>query len=234
MRWRYEDFETSFLAFVRELDLESIASESDDAGMRSANEAELAALRGESASTADLMEKTYGLLSTGKAVEFVSAKLGELQQKLADLNQQITAKEAEQKALLSREATFYRSKDEIKSLLVKLQSTPTERLFKLRAQIASRLKNLVQTIDVATLGDRPKLQRTIDFLEQQPDSEDVISHLKDRLSHPDSARRHFAVGFRNNSVRAAYPHDDDPLKYEQQITGHPGTGEGISVEYGDV
>lgn len=234
VRWRYEDFETSFLAFVQELDLESIVSESDEADKRSANEAELAALRGESASISDLMEKTYGLLSTGKAVEFVSAKLGELQQRLADLSQQIAAKEAEQQTLLSREVTFYRSKDEIKSLLVKLQSTPTDRLFKLRAQIASRLKNLVQTISVATLGDGPQVQRTIEFLEQQPDSEDVVSHLKDRLSGRDAARRYFAVGFRNNSVRAVYPRDDDPLKYEQQITAHPGTEKAISVEYGDA
>lgn len=81
-RWRYEDFETSFLAFVQELDLENIISESDEAHERSANEAKLTALRGESASISDLMEKTYGLLSTGKAVEFVSTKLGELQKNL--------------------------------------------------------------------------------------------------------------------------------------------------------
>lgn len=135
---------------------------------------------------------------------------------------------------MSRKATFYRSKDEIKSLLAKLQSTPADRLFKLRAQIASRLKTLVQTISVATLGDRPLVQRTIEFLEQQPDSEDVVFHLKERLNERDAARRYFAVGFRNNSVRVVYPHDNDPLKYEQQITGHPGTDKDISVEYGDA
>ena len=86
LRWRYEEFETSFLAFVQELDLESIVSESGDVDKRSVNEAELAALHGELVAMSDLMEKTYSLLSTGNAVEFVSAKLGELQQRLADLN----------------------------------------------------------------------------------------------------------------------------------------------------
>lgn len=234
VRWRYQDFETSFLAFVCELDLESLISGSNDTDRRAAIETELAALRGEAASVSDLMEKTYSLLSTSTALDFVSGKLGELQQRHASLSQKIASKEAEQQTLLSREVVFYRSKDQIKSLLSKLRNTPTDRLFKLRAQIASRLKSLVQTIIVATLGDKPKLQRAIEFLEQQPNSEDVISHLKERLSEHDAARRYFAVGFRNNSVRVVYPHDDDPLKYDQQITGHPGTDKEISVRYGDA
>ena len=86
---------------------------------------------------------------------------------------------------------------------------------------------------MATLGDRPQVKRTIEFLEQQPNSEDVISVLKARLSGHDLSRRYFAVGFRNNSVRVVYPHDDDPLKFEQQITANPGTDKDISVEHPD-
>ena len=110
-------------------------------------------------------------------------------------------------------------------LLERLKVPSGAELYKLRAQIASRLKNLVLTISVATLGDRPRLKRTIEFLEQQPDSEDVVFYLKERLSEREAARRYFAVGFRNNSVRVVYPHDDDPLKYEEQITDHSGSDE---------
>ena len=75
IRWRYQDFETSFLAFVQELDLESIINASDDAQRRKRLDDELSALRGELASTIELMEKTYALLQSGAATEFVAGKL---------------------------------------------------------------------------------------------------------------------------------------------------------------
>jgi DNA invertase Pin-like site-specific DNA recombinase len=59
IRWRYSDFEASFLAFVEEVDIESIASESAHAGDRERLDAELGALRGELATVTDLMERTY-------------------------------------------------------------------------------------------------------------------------------------------------------------------------------
>jgi DNA invertase Pin-like site-specific DNA recombinase len=233
IRWRYQDFETSFLAFVRELDLESIFNNNSDIERRSAIEAEILALRGELTSVSNLMEKTYELLSTGNAVDFVSAKLGELQTRQAILTQSLASKDAEQQTLLSRESTFYRSKGEIKTLLAQLQGPSSDKLFKLRAQIASRVKDLVGSIIVAPLGDRPRLERTIEFLKTQSNSEPVIAHLRNRLGNHDDARRYFAIGFHNSSVRVVYPHDDDPLSYEQQITAHPGTGKGISLEYGE-
>jgi hypothetical protein len=132
-----------------------------------------------------------------------------------------------------RASSLRQSRAGLTHLLERLKVPSGAELYKLRAQIASRLKNLVLTISVATLGDRPRLKRTIEFLEQQPDSEDVVFYLKERLSEREAARRYFAVGFRNNAVRVVYPHDDDPLKYEEQITAHPGSDEGIAVEYGD-
>src|SRR4029077_6100194 len=54
-RWRYQDFEASFLAFVQELDLESVVNVNDDAEKRKRLERELSAIRGELSSVADLM-----------------------------------------------------------------------------------------------------------------------------------------------------------------------------------
>jgi len=36
-------------------------------------------------------------------------------------------------------------------------------------------------------------------------------------THPDQARRFFAVGFRDGNVRVVFPGKDDPLRYEQQV-----------------
>jgi hypothetical protein len=58
-RWRYVDFESSFLAFVRELDLESVLDADGNAEKEANFNAEIEALRGEIASVAELMEKTF-------------------------------------------------------------------------------------------------------------------------------------------------------------------------------
>jgi DNA invertase Pin-like site-specific DNA recombinase/prefoldin subunit 5 len=225
VRWRYNDFEASFFAFVSELDLESLIDLDAEATQRKGIESEISSLEGRLADIRASMEKTYALLDTGSAVEFVSAKLKELQQRNDECSADLSEKTRIRDALALRASSLRQSRAELTQLVKRLQAPSGAELYKLRAQIASRLKNLVQTINVATLGNRPQLQRTIEFLEQQPDSNDVISHLKDRLSGPESARRYYAVGFRNNSVRVVYPHEDDPLKYEQQIIAKRGVRE---------
>ncbi|OPH84528.1 site-specific recombinase [Nitrobacter vulgaris] len=233
VRWRYQDFETSFFAFVSELDLESLIDQDAEATQRKLIESEISSLEGQLADIKASMEKTYALLDAGSAVEFVSAKLKELQQRDNECDTKLIEKKRVRDALALRASSLRQSRAGLTHLLERLQGPSGAELYKLRAQIASRLKNLVLTISVATLGDRPKLQRTIEFLEQQPDSEDVISHLKKRLNEGKTARRYFAVGFRNNAVRVVYPRDDDPLKYEEQITDHPGNDKRFAVEYGD-
>jgi DNA invertase Pin-like site-specific DNA recombinase len=94
-RWRYPDFEASFLAFVEELDLQSIISAGEDAEKRKRLEDDLSALRGELSSVNELMEKTYALLSAGGPPEFVAGKLNELKARQSDLEMRFETKEAE-------------------------------------------------------------------------------------------------------------------------------------------
>lgn len=233
VRWRYKDFETSFFAFVSELDLESLIDQDAEATQRKRIESEISSLEGQLADIKASMEKTYALLDAGSAVEFVSAKLKELQQRNNECDGKLIEKKRVRDALALRASSLRQSRAGLTDLLERLQGPSGAELYKLRAQIASRLKNLVQTISVATLGERPKLERTIEFLEQQSVSEGLISRLMERLKDRDAARRYFAVGFRNSAVRVVYPHDDDPLKYEEQMTDHPGSDERFVVEYGD-
>lgn len=124
--------------------------------------------RGELTSVDDLMEKTFAVLASGGPVEFVTGKLNELKLKQADLTQRLRAKDSENRDFLSRESRFHSSKDEIRQLVEQLQSPATDELFNLRAQIASKLKVLIETLLVAPLGDRPRMQKSIDHLKRQP------------------------------------------------------------------
>jgi hypothetical protein len=60
------------------------------------------------------------------------------------------------------------------------------------------------------------VRRTIEFLSKQPDAQDVIDHLEERLRSDEEHKRYFSVGFVNGTIRAVYPSADDPLRFETQ------------------
>jgi len=152
--------------------------------------------------------------------------LSELTQKQTELTRRLAAKAAEQQGLLSQETRYQRSQEEISHLVKRLQSPATEELFKLRAQIASQLKSLIETLLVASVGDRPRMQKSIDQLKGMAagEAEDVIACMEQQAVHSDQSRRYFAVGFRDSNVRIVFPEVDDPLRYQQQIVAREHRG----------
>jgi DNA invertase Pin-like site-specific DNA recombinase len=221
-RWRYKDFEASFLAFVQEIDVEAMINQDDESEKRRALESEVSAIEGELLSIEALMLRTFEVLATGAAIDFVSSRLRELESCQRDLKVRLRTKRHELELLNNRISTFYESKNQVRGFVERLQKPSGEELFKLRAQIASRIKNLVQTLVVAPLGDRPKTEKAIDYLRGETGADDVISLLAERLSSKKDDRRYFAVGFRNGTVRAVYPSAEDPLHYEQQLLATDG------------
>jgi DNA invertase Pin-like site-specific DNA recombinase len=216
-RWRYRDFEASFLAFVTELDVEAMINEGDEIQKRQEVESAISSTQGELSSVEQQMHRTYDLLTTGVAMDFVSGKLRELERRQNDLKERLVAKREELNSLAGRTANFYESKDEVRTFVDRLQRPDATELYKLRAQIASRLRTLVDSLIVAPLGDRPKTEKVIDFLRGQPGATDVISQMETRIIAGDDDAPYFAVGFRNGSVRAVFPANGDAMGYRQQI-----------------
>lgn len=218
-RWRYDDFEASFLAFVEELDIQSILQADSNAEKRRALADGLASLQGELASVTDLMEKTYGVLTGGGPVAFVTAKLNELEQRKIELTGRIGLQTEKQAEFLSAETRMTQSRDEIRDLLKRLQSSASGDLYKIRAQIASRMRAILIVLLVAPQGSRPITLRIIEKLKAEELSamHDVIDHMVQMAELPRERRRYFAIGFQHNAQRVVYPSDNDPLKYEQQI-----------------
>ncbi len=224
-RWRYKDFEASFLAFVTELDVEAMINEGDEARKRRDLEAEVSATQGELAAVEAQMQRTYDLLATGAAVDFVSGRLRELEDRQKGLSESVAAQRQALANLASRVSNFYESKSEVRSFVERLQQKPTEQpevadVFKLRASIASRLRTLVESLVVAPLGDRPNVEKTIDFLRGQPGATDVVAHMEARLAAGTDDVPYFAVGFRNGTVRSVYPSADNPLEFRQQVVAN--------------
>jgi DNA invertase Pin-like site-specific DNA recombinase len=219
-RWRYDQFEASFLAFVRELDLEQIIRDNEDAKKRSDLSDMIAALQGEIASTKQQQDRTYELfVMGGPSTDYVHQKLSDLAQRIVELEAILREKESELLLLSSSVSGFYDSREQIKSLIHTLQETRNDDIYRLRSNIALNLRALVSTVIVAPLGQAPLTERTIELLNGETNSEaaDVIEYLKDSKTDPRERRRYFAVGFKNGDVRAVYPDDNDPMRFEEQV-----------------
>ncbi len=225
-RWRYQDFEASFLAFVQELDLRSLLSAAEDSQIRTRLEAEIEAIQGELTAISKLMDQTYALLSSTGTMEFISDKLKELDAKRGDLSSRLSEKEAEKIAFQSKEERFQTGRDEINTLVTALQGAPTSELYKLRAQIASRLRAIVASLRIAPLGNlsSPELLTTpMGEIMNRPDHE-VLQIITMMAEFPGDTRPYFAVGFENAATRIVYPQNSDPLSYDIQVEAMGGVG----------
>jgi hypothetical protein len=235
VRWHYSDFETSFLAFVEEIDIENLVSASSQPGERKRIEAEISALQGELEAVATLMEKTYGLLMDGGAVDFIRLKLNEHGQRKAEIEAAIRNKTAELEALASRDSRYRQSREEIRTLIDRLQQPGNEDLYTLRARVASHLKSLINTLTVASIGEAPQTKLRLEQLRKMEGvGEDIVAHVEQRAAHPDQSRRYFAVGFRDAAVRVVFPTYDDPLRFEQQIVAGQGPMEDEGQKLGQL
>jgi DNA invertase Pin-like site-specific DNA recombinase len=229
-RWRYDHFEASFLAFVEQLNLDTLLR-TDVAKKKELDDA-IAALAGEQIVLSAKMEKTYELLAKAEAAtDFVAQKLNELQKRRSDIEAIIKEKQSERFGMDSTETAFYESKDEIKSLVAKLQKSKGEEIYKLRSAIAARVKSIISVIFVAPVGSAPATKKAIDFLSTQPSAEagDVIQYLQAQLEDPKAHQRYFAIGFKDGSTLGVYPKDNDPVQFERKVIADPGKDSGPRV-----
>ena len=218
-RWRYDEFEASFLAFVRELDLSQVMG-SEDASKAKVLDDAIAALTGELTGVQAQREKTYDLFEkAGAAADFVAGKLSELEQRRVEIERSLEQKREERFVLEFELKAVRQSQDDAKDMLEALNKTKGDELFKLRAKVADRIRTIATTVLVAPAGDVPRLHKVIQTLEREAANEfqDVIDRLKTDMEDPKSHRRFFAVGFRNGTTRIVRPSDDDPLEFEEQL-----------------
>lgn len=226
LTWRYDHFEASFLAFVQEIDLEPLFRGDDEARRRAALDDVIRTLEGRKADLEHRRDVTYELItSQTSASEYLRTRLEECDRDLRAVESEIRHNEAEILSLHSAVSRFYESKEQIKSLITRLQRRDNEEVYKLRSQVASRLKSLISGIEVAVAGQAPLTRGTIDLLEKEMSADagdkalarDMIQQLQEELTSGRADQRYFTVTFKDGSMRGVRPHKDDPLRFESQI-----------------
>jgi DNA invertase Pin-like site-specific DNA recombinase len=147
-RWRYDQFEATFLSFVEQLDLASLVQSSEHSNMRSKLALSLEAVEGK---INLIQEKVRRAIETSMALaEFKSELLAEIIKKGEE--ELTEAKKVRQQlrheiALLDQTAlTYYSCPDQVAGLIERVRAARGGDVYKLRTQIASRLQSLISKI----------------------------------------------------------------------------------------
>ena len=202
--WKYDHFEASFLTFVERLDLLALIR-NDVSKMKTLDQA-IQALQGERLSLRHDMETAYQLLNKNSSLDFVVEKLEALQKRVDELDTRFKEKESERQRLEASESEFHQSKEEIKTLIAQLQSKSSEDhdLYKLRSQVAARIKGLVERLEIAPAGTGPIMSKMIErYKTIKTDDETKVMLIEGIRDAKD--KRYFKVKFRDGSELGLRP-----------------------------
>ena len=114
-RWRYDEFEASFLAFVQELDLSEVIG-ANDGKERAALDSSIAALKGELGDIETQREKTFETLQqVDTASAYVARKLDELESRRREVEKKLDDRIAELSSLQTRTKSVQDSEQAFKN-----------------------------------------------------------------------------------------------------------------------
>jgi DNA invertase Pin-like site-specific DNA recombinase/5-methylcytosine-specific restriction endonuclease McrA len=220
-RWRYDDFETTFLAVVEELDLGSLFTSDDEASKRAKLEAEILSLNGELLVAEQQQEATFRLaMQPGlDNSAFMGRKLAESEAKISELASALASKRAAVDLSAEMANQYYESKSQIRDVVARIRNKQGDDVYKERAQIVARLKSLIVRLDVAPLGALPFQERSAqllrDYIETSQldvgDAHKVLEHISSPARQDE--RRYFSVQFRDGTFRVVYQRSEDVRAY---------------------
>ncbi|MET4209071.1 recombinase family protein [Bradyrhizobium sp. LA2.1] len=159
-RWRYDQFESTFLSFVEQLDLASLVSSSEHSSKRHEVAFQHDAAVGRIKMLEDEQRKIYeiGLKMANFDSAFIAQRI-----KKAELDL-VAAKKLENQlrheiSVLDQTAlTYYSRPDQVAELIERVRAARGGDVYKLRAQIASRLQSLISELRLTVDPDTQRFE----------------------------------------------------------------------------
>jgi DNA invertase Pin-like site-specific DNA recombinase len=159
-RWRYDQFETMFLRFVEKLDLASLVSSTEHASKKTelasqldATEGRIKMLEEERRRAFDVAMKMVDFNS-----EFLAERIKKTEQDLAEAKKLVGPLRSEIAILEQTELTYYKHPDQVARLIERVRSSRGGDVYKLRAQIASRLQLLIKELRLTVDPDTQRFE----------------------------------------------------------------------------
>ncbi|WP_271528813.1 recombinase family protein [Bradyrhizobium sp. CCBAU 25338] len=159
-RWRYDQLESTFLSFVEQLDLASLVQSSEHSTKRSELAFQIEAVEGRIKLIQDELRRAFetSMKMAEFNSEFLADRIRKGEQELAE------AKKVEQQlrheiAILDQTAlTYYRHPDQVAGLIERVRAARGGDVYKLRAQIASRLQSLISELRLTVDPDTQRFE----------------------------------------------------------------------------
>ncbi|AZO35466.1 MAG: recombinase family protein [Mesorhizobium sp.] len=210
--WRYSDFETSFLYFVKEIDLTATLRAAAENSERASVEQQITAIEEKIRQLSAKRERIFDLLTEpGSSTAFIKGKLDECEASIAT-EEALIAEIREQRSMADMLPTL--SADELRSLIASVQDMSAPDIFERRAAVANRLSILVTSLRIAADGRRPKMKGIRTFLESQelsPAERDrLIDHIEKSNEEGQRYNRSFKVMLADGVSRYVVVRSDEP------------------------
>lgn len=159
-RWRYDQFESTFLSFVEQLDLASLVSSSEHSSKRNEVALHLDAATGKVRLLEDERHKAYeiGLKMTNFDSAFIAERIKNAELELVAAKKQEKQLRHEISVLDQTELTYYRHPDQVAGLIERVRAARGGDVYKLRAQIASRLQTLLSELRLTVDPDTQRFE----------------------------------------------------------------------------
>jgi DNA invertase Pin-like site-specific DNA recombinase len=183
--WRYDEFETSFLTFIKEIDLAAIVMKDDNETVRLADA--VRAKEGELVEAKAKLEQAFELIGPN-STDFLKRKINDLDANVGKLESELESMRNNYDAITSRSRTFEEGKSGLSELVRKFQGG--NEAYELRSTLAFHLKSIIETIKLF------------------PDGSDKLFPPP----YETKVRRHFIVIFKDGNFRLVIPTANDPTK----------------------
>lgn len=159
-RWRYDQFEETFLKFVEQLDLASLVSSTEHRNRRSELAYEHEAMLGK---VKRLEDEAQRAIDIGvKMIDFdsaiLAARLKKIETELIEAKAQEQTLRHELAVLDETSLTYYSKPDQVAQLIERVRSRRGGDVYKLRAQIASRLQSLIKELRLTVDPDAQRFE----------------------------------------------------------------------------
>lgn len=159
-RWRYDQFETMFLRFVEKLDLASLVSTTEHASKKTeiasqldASEGRVKLLEEELRRLLDVVQKMVDFDS-----ELLAHRIKKREQELAETETLVKQLRNQIAVLEQTELTYYKHPDQVARLIERVRSNRGGDVYKLRAQIASKLQSLIKELRLTVFSDNQRFE----------------------------------------------------------------------------
>jgi DNA invertase Pin-like site-specific DNA recombinase len=220
--WPYEAFETSFLAFISEIDLPSYFSAEDDKSKLKIVTDALACAEAKHIELTLRRNNAIELFLSGHKSDFVKAKFQDAEKMVETINSDIEKLKSKRDELLDEPKRLEVCLDALIPLIKKIQDHTTDGIYMLRSKLSQSIKSMIASVEIFSHGS----YETPEYCEGESENwaanisdnlkmslEEARENLKKHRMLEPTHLRHFVVVFKNGNKVTAVPDPKNPTTF---------------------